>query len=217
MENQDLIRVIVKNCKITSLYGLLIFVFSLTTFLIIGGTLMLILGQICMSVFSSLTSVMGRQASVSQSTLLASRYASWSLINLIIWGGVGAYSSYIEVWILVLFTPPSVSIPVSLIWFALYLSGLLLYIRFLKVSKIYRESVVQHQLAGDNPDVPPGQRAQAYQSGYQGGLQPGYQSGYQPGYQPVQQPYPQGQAVNYFAPGSNVYYGSPMNNNPVGK
>jgi hypothetical protein len=124
-------------------------------------------------------------------------------MNLILWGGVGAYSTYLQIFILVLFFPSGVAIPVSLVWVCIYLSGFALAFKCLKVAKLFLNYQSRQGLNISNPENP------VYQPGY------GNPQGYNPGngYQPYSGP---AQPVNYFAPGTNVYYAHPMNNPPPG-
>ena len=226
METQDYTPVIIRQSAVTSIYGLIVLIFSIVTLFTIGGLWMLTLALLCMSVFCSLTSMIGRRAARFQSTLSASRYSTWCLMNFIIWGGVGAYATYLQILVLVYFLPPGVSIPVSLVWSCIYLSGFALCFKNLKVAKLFLASVSRQGL---NPESPAYQQGYAgspagYQPGNAAGYQPGNAAGYQPGnaagYQPGNaagyRPYSgPAQPVNYFAPGTNVYYGHPMNNPPA--
>lgn len=208
MESQDYTSIIIKQSTRTSLYGILVLIFSIVLLLTVGSIWSLVLAQLCMSFFCSLTSIIGRRSARFQSTLNVSRYSTWSFLNLIVWGSVGAYSSYLEILILAYVAPPAVAVPVSLLWAGIYLSGLALFYRYLKVSKLFLASVARQGLNAGNADIPEyRQEYTGYQAGNPAPYQPANVAGYRP-YSGASQP------ANYFPPGTNVYYGHPMNNPP---
>jgi len=188
MENQDLPKKINTQGWITTLIGLTLMIFRVVLIFSNGSPWDLILAQFCMSIFCSLTGIFARKASRFPSTLNASRYASWAFINLLVWAGIGAFSTIIEL-LYLLFINASVAALacILIIWFAIYTSGSFLFVRYLKSARLYSNSMIGQQFQQRSGDFAPGYNVGQPVGGYQEGNV-------------------------YYPPGSNVYYGQPIAN-----
>jgi hypothetical protein len=177
----DGIRIkILKQCLVSSLLGLIAFIFSLVL-LIVGYTSAdSFIPIIVMSLFCSLTSMMGRRAATLQMGAAASRYSSWSLINLIVWATLGLFATVWQLFWLSWINASAASYTIIiLIWLAIYGAGLRLFVTYYRVAKEYRNTFV---LMNANANV-------MYR---------------EPGYSPP------GNPENYYPQSTGVYYAQPV-------
>ena len=192
----DGIRIkILKNCLVSSLIGLIAFIFSLVLLIVEYTSADSFIPIVVMSVFCSLTSMMGRRAATMQIAAAASRYSSWSLINLIVWAVLGLFASIWQIFWLAWFDASAASYTIiTLLWFSIYGAGCGLFLTYYRVAKEYRNSFV---LMSANANF-------MYN---------------EPGYSPPGNPqnyYPPGNQQNFYPQPTGVYYAQPVYpNQPV--